>query len=96
MDKPQETDLLARLADEKLRRKAFEELVNTFSESLYWQIRKWCNNPRMTPTMCCKNTLIKVWSTSTSSGRVTIVYLAVQELPTMRPTLPVQEECNAM
>jgi len=61
MDKPQETDLLARLADEKLRRKAFEELVNTYSESLYWQIRKMVLNHDDANDVL-QNTLIKVWS----------------------------------
>lgn len=60
MDKQQENDLLARLADEKFRRKAFEDLVNAFSESLYWQIRKMVLNHDDANDVL-QNTLIKVW-----------------------------------
>jgi RNA polymerase sigma-70 factor (ECF subfamily) len=40
MEKPNESELLTMLRDEKQRRKAFNALVDLYSETLYWQIRK--------------------------------------------------------
>lgn len=40
MEKPNDSDILLMLRDESQRRKAFNLIVNTYSESLYWQIRK--------------------------------------------------------
>jgi RNA polymerase sigma-70 factor, ECF subfamily len=61
MDKQQETELLAKLTDEKQRKGAFETLVNTFSESLYWQIRKMVLSHDDANDVL-QNTLIKVWN----------------------------------
>jgi RNA polymerase sigma-70 factor (ECF subfamily) len=40
MEKPNDSDILLMLRDENQRRKAFNLIVNAYSESLYWQIRK--------------------------------------------------------
>ena len=44
MDIESENQLLKRLQDEHQSREAFNVLVNEFSESLYWQIRKMVLN----------------------------------------------------
>ena len=35
-----EQEIMNRLKDPKTRRKAFEQLVNQYSEQLYWQVRR--------------------------------------------------------
>ena len=35
-----EQEIMNQLKDPKTRRKAFEQLVNQYSEQLYWQIRR--------------------------------------------------------
>ena len=61
MDRQEESILLEMLKDEKLCRKAFEQLVKEFSQSLYWQIRKMvlCHDDA---SDVLQNTLIKAWS----------------------------------
>jgi len=61
MDRQEESILLEMLKDEKLSRKAFEQLVKEFSQSLYWQIRKMvlCHDDA---NDVLQNTLIKAWS----------------------------------
>jgi RNA polymerase sigma-70 factor (ECF subfamily) len=61
MDKKRETELLARLQDERSRRKAFDELVKEMAESLYWQIRKMVLNHDDANDIL-QNTFIKAWT----------------------------------
>jgi RNA polymerase sigma-70 factor (ECF subfamily) len=61
MDKQSEIELLGRLQDEKQGRKAFDELVKHFSDSLYWQIRKMVLNHDDANDVL-QNTLIKAWT----------------------------------
>jgi RNA polymerase sigma-70 factor, ECF subfamily len=61
MDKQQETELLNQLKDERQSKRAFEAIVNNFSESLYWQIRKMVLNHDDANDVL-QNTLIKAWS----------------------------------
>jgi len=61
MDKQSESELLARLQNEKQSRRAFDELVNAYSESLYWQIRKMVLDHDDANDIL-QNTLIKAWS----------------------------------
>jgi len=53
--------LLQRLADGKTRRAAFAELVNRFSEPLYWKIRHIVLNHEDANDIL-QNTMIKVWN----------------------------------
>lgn len=53
--------MIQMLKDEKQNRRAFEQLVKEFSQSLYWQIRKMvlCHDDA---NDVLQNTLIKAWS----------------------------------
>jgi len=61
MDIESENQLLKRLQDEHQSREAFNVLVNEFSESLYWQIRKMVLNHDDANDVL-QNTLIKAWN----------------------------------
>lgn len=56
--------MIQMLKDEKQNRRAFEQLVKEFSQSLYWQIRKMvlCHDDA---NDVLQNTLIKAWSNIT-------------------------------
>jgi len=61
MDKQEELVLLKMLQDENQSRRAFDQLVKVFSQSLYWQIRKMvlCHDDA---NDVLQNTLLKAWS----------------------------------
>lgn len=61
MDIQEEALMIQMLKDEKQNRRAFEQLVKEFSQSLYWQIRKMvlCHDDA---NDVLQNTLIKAWS----------------------------------
>lgn len=61
MDKPNDSELLLMLSDEKQRRKAFDFIVNTYSESLYWQIRKMVLSHDDASDIL-QNTFLKSWA----------------------------------
>lgn len=54
------TSLEDRLRDPLSRRAAFAELINKFSEPLYWQIRRMVNNHDDTDDLL-QNTFMKAW-----------------------------------
>ncbi len=56
----QEAELVQRLLNPDTRRAAFSELVSTYQEQLYWQIRKLVINHDDTADVL-QNTLLKVW-----------------------------------
>ena len=56
-----EKEILAQLRDPKKQRKAFEEIVRTFSEKLYWQIRNIVIVHDDADDVL-QNTLIKAWT----------------------------------
>jgi RNA polymerase sigma-70 factor, ECF subfamily len=60
MEKSNDTELLLMLHDEKQRRKAFNILVEQYSESLYWQIRKMVLSHDDANDIL-QNTLLKSW-----------------------------------
>lgn len=64
MDIQEEALMIQMLKDEKQNRRAFEQLVKEFSQSLYWQIRKMvlCHDDA---NDVLQNTLIKAWSNIT-------------------------------
>lgn len=64
MDKQEESNLLERLHDERQNRRAFDELVAAFAESLYWQIRKMVLDHDDANDVL-QNTLIKAWTNIT-------------------------------
>ncbi len=56
-----EQELVKRLLDTKTQRAAFEELVNQYSQQLYWQIRKMVITHSDTDDVL-QNVFIKVWT----------------------------------
>lgn len=56
-----EQELVKRLLDAKTQRAAFEELVNQYSQQLYWQIRKLVITHSDTDDVL-QNVFIKVWT----------------------------------
>jgi RNA polymerase sigma-70 factor (ECF subfamily) len=61
MTEEQEALLIKELHDEKTQRKAFSTLVNSYSERLYWQIRKMVLTHDDANDVL-QNTFIKVWT----------------------------------
>lgn len=61
MEKPNDSELLLMLRDENQRRKAFDIIVNAYSESLYWQIRKMVLTHDDANDIL-QNTFLKSWS----------------------------------
>ena len=57
----EEARLIELLKDEKTAHKAFETLVETYSEPLYWQIRRMVQDHEDTNDLL-QNTFIKAWS----------------------------------
>lgn len=55
-------ELVGRLRDPKTVRQAFTEVINLFSEPLYWQIRRMVQNHDDANDLL-QNTFIKAWST---------------------------------
>lgn len=60
-EKNREEELIGRLIDPKTQRQAFEELVNQYSQQLYWQIRKMVIAHSDADDVL-QNVLIKVWT----------------------------------
>lgn len=58
--KTSETSLEERLRDPESRRGAFPELINKFSEPLYWQIRRMVQNHDDTDDLL-QNVFMKAW-----------------------------------
>ncbi|MDE6535648.1 MAG: RNA polymerase sigma factor [Muribaculaceae bacterium] len=58
--KTSETSLEERLRDPESRRSAFPELINKFSEPLYWQIRRMVQNHDDTDDLL-QNVFMKAW-----------------------------------
>ena len=58
--KSEELSLEDRLRDPSLRREAFAELINRFSEPLYWQIRRMVQNHDDTNDLL-QNVFMKAW-----------------------------------
>ena len=56
-----EQDIINQLKDESTRRKAFERLVNTYSQQLYWQIRRLVYTHDDANDLL-QNTFIKAWT----------------------------------
>ena len=54
-------ELVGRLRDPKTVRQAFTEVINLFSEPLYWQIRRMVQNHDDANDLL-QNTFIKAWS----------------------------------
>ena len=54
-------ELVGRLRDPKTVRQAFTEVINLFSEPLYWQIRRMVQNHNDANDLL-QNTFIKAWS----------------------------------
>lgn len=61
MDKLEESKLASLLADSQTRRKAFEMVVNQYSEQLYWQIRRIVFSHEDANDVL-QNTFIKAWN----------------------------------
>ena len=61
MSKDKEKDITTRLCDPSTRRKAFEDMVNTFSSRLYWQIRRMVTYHDDADDVL-QNTFIKAWN----------------------------------
>ena len=61
MSKPTETDITERLLSPSTRRKAFEDMVNMFSNRLYWQIRRMVTYHDDADDVL-QNTFIKAWN----------------------------------
>jgi RNA polymerase sigma-70 factor, ECF subfamily len=61
MNKPNDSELLLMLRDENQRRKAFDLIVNAYSESLYWQIRKMVLSHDDANDIL-QNTFLKSWA----------------------------------
>lgn len=60
-EKNKEEELIARLIDPKTQRQAFEEVVNQYSQQLYWQIRKMVITHSDADDVL-QNVFIKVWT----------------------------------
>ena len=60
MAKFNEQDILERLKDAQTKRRAFEDIVNSFSRQLYWQIHYLLQNHEDTDDVL-QNTFIKAW-----------------------------------
>ena len=56
-----ESNIIRRLQDEKTRVAAFTDVVNTYKESLYWQIRRMVTNHDDADDIL-QNTFIKAWN----------------------------------
>lgn len=56
-----EKDIINNLKDPKTRRKAFEQMVNMYSRTLYWQIRHIVTDHDDTDDVL-QNTFMKAWS----------------------------------
>lgn len=61
MSKDKEKEITVRLCDPSTRRKAFEDMVNTFSSRLYWQIRRMVTYHDDADDVL-QNTFIKAWN----------------------------------
>jgi len=61
MEKYDEEKVLAELKDPQTRRKAFEKVVNKYSSTLYWQIRRIVNFHDDADDVL-QNTFIKAWT----------------------------------
>lgn len=61
MEENQEKELIRQFDDPQTRRKAFEVVVNSFSEQLYWQIRRMVLSHEDTNDLL-QNTFIKAWT----------------------------------
>lgn len=56
-----EQELINQLKDPRTQRKAFEEMVNTYSQTVYWQIRKLVVSHDDADDIL-QNTFIKAWT----------------------------------
>lgn len=56
-----EQEILAKLQDPSTRRRAFAEVVNQYSETLYWQIRRMVVDHEDANDVL-QNTLVKAWT----------------------------------
>lgn len=56
-----EKDIISRLQDDNTRSVAFTEIVNTYKEPLYWQIRRMVTSHDDTDDIL-QNTFIKAWN----------------------------------
>lgn len=56
-----EQEIISQLRDDKLKRKAFEAVVNEYSQPLYWQIRRMVVHHDDADDVL-QNTLLKAWS----------------------------------
>lgn len=56
-----EQEILAKLQDPSTRRRAFAEVVNQYSETLYWQIRRMVIDHEDANDVL-QNTLVKAWT----------------------------------
>lgn len=61
MNKINEQDIIARIQEPCTRRKAFEDIVNMFGQTLYWQIRRIVTYHEDADDVL-QNTFIKAWS----------------------------------
>lgn len=61
MAKFDEKDIIAKLKDPRMKRKAFEAVVNHFSRQLYWQIHHILQNHEDTDDVL-QNTMLKAWN----------------------------------
>ena len=61
MNKINEQDIIARIQEPRTRRKAFEDIVNMFGQTLYWQIRRIVTYHEDADDVL-QNTFIKAWS----------------------------------
>ena len=61
MQEEKEKDLINRLTKPETQLKAFEDLVNEYSQKLYWQIRKMVISHQDTDDVL-QNVFIKVWT----------------------------------
>ena len=65
MSKYNEEETLIRLQDPKTQTRAFEEIVNHYSQPLYWQIRRLVVDHEDADNVV-QNTFIKAWTNITS------------------------------
>ena len=60
MDRPKEKEIIALLQDPERQREAFEQVVQKYSETLYWQIRRLILSHEDANDIL-QNTFIKAW-----------------------------------
>ncbi len=65
MSKYNEEEILKQLQNPKTQSKAFEEIVNHYSQTIYWQIRRLVIDHEDTDDVL-QNTFIKAWSNISS------------------------------